>query len=78
MAPGPSALEKGISTKTESSEPRKVFSESENVQYVWIDTGSIQKGSPCASSALQFELLYGVFRPSFLWPIILIYLVHSP
>lgn len=76
--PGPSALRIGISTKTESSEPRKVFSERKKVHYVWIDNRWTQKESPCVAPALQFELLYGVFLPSFLWLIILIYLVHSP
>ena len=77
-SPGPSALQIGISAKTESSEPRKVFSERKKVQYVWIDNRRTQKESPCVAPALQFELLYGVFLPSFLWPIFLICLVHSP
>ena len=70
--PGPSALQKRFSTKTESSEASKAFIKGEMVQ----DTGILRERVRVAPS-WQFELLFGVLIPGFLWPIILIYLAHS-
>ena len=43
--PDPSALQKRISTKTESTEASKVFIRREKrVQYVWIDTWADSEG----------------------------------
>ena len=70
--PGPSALQKRISTKTESSEASKAFIKGEIVQY----TGILRERVRSAPS-WQFELLFGVLILGFLWPIILIYLAHS-
>ena len=42
--PGPSALQKRISTKTESSDVSKVFIKRKRVQYVWIETQADSEG----------------------------------
>ena len=77
--PGPLALRKRISTKTESSEATEVFiNRKKRVQYeVWTETSGL-RDSRWAAPSWQSELLLWSFLLGFLWLIILICLVHSP
>ena len=59
--PGPSALQKGFSTKTDSSEPRKIFSERKKVQYVWIDTGGLRRKVPVLHPLCSLNYFMGYF-----------------
>ena len=65
---GPSALQKRIPTKMESSETRKVFTRKKRVQYVSIDTRADSE-SPWVTLSWQFELvLWDIFSNHFDFP----------
>ena len=78
--PDPLALQKRISTKMESNGACKVFIKREKVQYVWTVTQEDSGGERVTESHPRGSLNYfnGIFLPVFIWPIILICLVHSP
>ena len=81
QAPGPFALQKRISRKTESSEASEVFIKRKRVQCMWINTQAESGGEylNCwAASSGQFEILLWEFLLGFLWPIIFIFLIYSP
>ena len=69
--PGPSALRKRVSTKTESSEA--------SIQHVGIGTwGRLRGRVPELCHCGRLNRFYRVFLPGFLWPVIFIYRAHSP
>jgi len=66
--PGPSALQKRISTKTKSSEASKVFIKRKRVQYVRVGTPGNSEGESLVTPSWQFELLlWGI---SFRFPLV--------
>ena len=75
------ALQKIIYTKRESSEASKAL-EGKRLQYLWIDYGQTVHEHTLRLPELHLHSslnhLYGAFLPGFLWPIILICLVHTP
>ena len=76
---GPLALQKRILRKTKSSETCEVFIRRKK-STVCVDrhTGrfkqTVSESHPCSS----LNYFYGIFLPGFVWPGILICLVHSP
>ena len=77
--PVPSALQKIISTKMESSEANKVFVKRKKSP-VCMDrhTGRLRGTVPELHPCGILNHLYETFLLVFLWPVILICLVHSP
>ena len=80
IGPDPLALQKRISTKMESNGASKAFIKKGKVEYVWTVTQEDSDGERVTESHPHGSLNYsdGIFLPGFLWPIILICLVHSP
>ena len=76
--PGPSTLRKRISTKMESSEASKVFIKRKSTTCVEGHKGRLRGKVPDWHPHCILSLLCGAFLLVFLWPIILICLVHSP
>ena len=76
--PGSWTLQKRIPTKTKSSETSKVFIKRENKYstcawtHGWIQRETVAE--LCSHGSWNY--FYGAFLPVFLWPIILICLVH--
>ena len=77
-SPGFSALQKRIPTRMESSEASTVFIRRRK-SAVCVDRQWQAQGETVAESHSHSSLDYfnGMFLPGFLWPIILICLVHS-
>ena len=67
-------------TKRESNETSRVFTQRENVQYMWLDTQADSGRDRVAESHPHGSLncFYWASLLGFLQPIILICLVHSP
>ena len=76
--PGLLALQKIISTKTESSEASKVLRGKRSIEYVDRHTDSGRERVAELHPWGNLYYFYGVSLLYFLWPIILICLVHSP
>ena len=77
--PGPSGLQKRLSTKTGHSEPSKMFLRRKN-STVLVDRhmGRFRGQVPELRPSGSLSYFYVIFPPGFLWPIILTCLVHSP
>ena len=79
--PGPSTLQKRISTKMESSEGSEEFIRGrKSTEYMWVDTwaDSERERVPESHPGGSLNYFYGAFLLGVLWPIILVCLVHSP
>ena len=74
---GSSVFQKGIPTKTESSETSKVLGGKSTVR-VHSHTGRLRRGKRELRPHGKLNHLYGAFFPGSLRPIILICQAHSP
>ena len=65
--PGPSTMQKRISTKMESSEASEVFIKRKRAQYVWLDTEAHSEGESlgCTLTALWITFMEYFFLVSF-------------
>ena len=77
-SPGPSALQKKISKKTESIEASKAFKRKKSTVSVHRHTASLRGRAAEAHPLGSLDHLYGAFLLVFLWPITLFCLIQSP
>ena len=71
-SPGPSALQKRIPTKMETSETSEVFIKREKIRTVCVDrcTGRLRRRVPESHSHSGLNYFYRAFLLGFLWPVI--------